>query len=202
MALLIWRVGLYFLFRLSLSSIVLIDSLLSFGQHGDKVNNSGNVKLYNLRQLKKYVDMDLCILMYKQMVLPVFDYCDFILESAPDDSFKSLQTIQNHSLRCCMGIWDPRLISIEALHSTCVCKKLYVRRSESLLGLIYKHSRLESNLVVPRRVLRSNAKLQLNLQRPSGQLHRDSPLYRVAVIWDKLLPADQKIIIKPWSFHE
>ena len=89
---------------------VVIDRTLSFAPHGNKVNNSGNVKLYNLRNLRKYIDMDLCTLMYKQMMLPVFDYCDFILESCPVDSYNNLQTIQNHSLHCCMGIWDPRLM--------------------------------------------------------------------------------------------
>ena len=173
---------------------VVIDSLLSFGAHGGKVNASGKVKLYNLRQHRKYVDMDLSILMYKQMMLPVFDYCDFILESGQCDAFKGLQTIQNHSLRCCMGIWDPRSVGTDFLHSTCLCKRLQVRRNECLLGLMYRRTRVEANLERPRRVLRSNAKLLVKLQRPRGKLYTDSPLYRGTTLWDKLKPAEQKIL--------
>ena len=94
-----------------------------------------------------------------------------------------------------MGIWDPSFISTyDALHVTCFCKRLNVRREESLLRILYKHTRNETNLIVPGRVLRSNAKMLVKLQRPVGQLYRDSPLYRGSMVWDRLLPADQKIL--------
>ena len=47
--------------------------------------------------------------------------------------------------------------------------------------------------MVPCRVLRSNAKLKVRLQRPSGQQYRNSPLYRGVSVWGKLLPEGQKI---------
>ena len=59
---------------------------------------------------------------------------------------------------------------------------------------MYKHTREPTNLIVPGRVLRSNAKMLIRLQRPVGQLYRDSPLYRGSFFWDKLLPAEQKIL--------
>ena len=86
---------------------VLIDSHISFEAHCNKVISSGNVKLKHLRRLKKYMDESLALLMYKQMILPALDYCDFILESASDTLTESLQTIQNHCLRCCLNIFDP-----------------------------------------------------------------------------------------------
>ena len=58
---------------------------------------------------------------------------------------------------------------------------------------MFKHMRDPDNLVVPVRALRSNTKRKPKLQRPTGQLHRDSPLYRGSLEWDKLDAADQTI---------
>ena len=120
------------------------------------------------------------------MVLPTFDYCDGVIESGPDDLCKEIQTIQNHCLRCCLGILDPRLIGTNELHNECKCKRLVHRRKESMLGSIYKYSRVAENRVVSVRVLRSNDKVKIKSQRPHGQLYRDSPLYRGVYLWNKL----------------
>ena len=64
----------------------------------------------------------------------------------------------------------------------------------NLLGLMYKQSRNPDNLVVPVRALRSNKLMKLKLQRPKGQLYRDSPLYRGSFNWDKLTPERQQIV--------
>ena len=90
-------------------------------------------------------------------------------------------------------IRDPRLISRIELHAISRCKWLVDRREISMLGLMYKQSRVPDMLVAPRRVLRSNAKLKLKLQRPEGQHYRDSPLYRGAIMWYRLEPAEQKL---------
>lgn len=128
------------------------------------------------------------------MILPVFEYCDFSVESGPPDPVKHLQTIQNHCLSCAMGIVDPRLISRVALHVHCTCKWLARRRHDNLMGLIYKHSRVPDNLVVPVHVLRSNTKMKFRLQRPKGQRYQNSPLYRGWLLWDKLLGEEQETV--------
>ena len=145
-----------------------------------------NLELSNLRRLKKFLNEELAILSFKQMVLPTFDYCDILIESGPEDLIKEIQTIQNHCLRCCLGIIDPRLISINDLHTECSCKKLLLRRRETLLCRMYKFSRVPGNCIVATRALRSNAKWKIKTQRPHGQLYRDSPLYRGVFLWDTL----------------
>ena len=83
---------------------VLIDGHLSFEPHCTRVTSSGNVKLKHLRKLKKYMDRELSLLMYKQMVLQSLDYCEFVIEAGPAGLVKGIQTIQNHCLRCCLDI--------------------------------------------------------------------------------------------------
>ena len=139
------------------------------------------------------MDEPLALLLYKQMILPTFDYCDFVIESGPEGLVGDLQTVQNHCLRCCKGIMDPRDISRIELHTSCSCKWLHCRRKENLLGLMYKHSRVSDNLIAPMRVLRSNVMMKLKLQRPKGNQYKLSPLYRGSFVWDKLHADDQKI---------
>ena len=127
--------------------VVTIDSGLSFLAHGEVLISSGRYKLTNLRRLKKFMDFELSLLLYKQIVLPCFEYWDFVVESGPEDLPKEIQTLQNHCLRCCKGIRNPRLISRTALHAECMIKKLSVRRNINLLSLMYKGSLKQDALV-------------------------------------------------------
>ena len=138
------------------------------------------------------MDEELALLLYKQMILPVFDYCDVIIESANDTSVEELQTIQNHCLRCCLGIWDPRDITRIALHAQCDCKMLKNRRERSLLSRVYTISRNPENVTLPARELRNADKVKIKTQRPKGQLYRDSPLYRGSIVWDRLKGPHQR----------
>ena len=165
---------------------VLIDSTLSFEPHCTRVLKSAKVKLSQLRRLKKHMDTPLALLLYKQMIVPSLEYCTFIYESGPEGFCKELQTVQNHCLRCCLEIVDPRLIRINDLHERCECRELSYRRRRSVLNLMYKHSRKGDNLIVPSRVLRSNALLKFKLQRPKGELYRKSPLYKGVCFWNEL----------------
>ena len=79
---------------------------------------------------------------------------------------REIQTIQNHCLRACMGIWNPLEISRKDLHKLCDCKELCERRSRNLLSLVYTYSKRPDNIVVPTRVLRSNVKVKLKIAWP------------------------------------
>ena len=173
---------------------VLIDSTLSFEKQCNKIISSGRLKLKNLRHLKKYMDSELALLMYKTMIMPTLEYGDVILESGPALLHKEVQTVQNHCLRCCLSIMDPRLIRITELHTTCKCTKLIHRRNVNLLGMVHKFASSPDNVMLPTRVLRSNVNRKIKLQRPKGQCYRDSPMYRGMLLWDKLEAKTQNIM--------
>ena len=172
---------------------VMIDSILCFEQQCIKVISSVRLKLSNLRFLRKFIDQDLCILIFKHMIMPVLDYGDFVIESANEEFSESLQILQNHCLRVCVAIYDPRLISRKELHALCFCRTLSERRNYNILNLMYKFSRNPDNVMTPVRVLRDNDKIKFKVQRPKGQLYRNSPLYRGYRLWSKLKAEVQSI---------
>ena len=107
---------------------VIIDKHLSFDIFCRKIKANSCVKLEYLRNIMKVADPDLGLCIYKHMILPTFDYGDFIVEGASKDPRKYLQTVQNHCLRACFGIRDPRSITGEELHTRGGCAMLTERR--------------------------------------------------------------------------
>ena len=148
-------------------------------------------RLYHLRKAKKYIDKKLAIRIYKQMILPTFEYGGFIIDGAALGDMRCFQTIQNSCLRCCCGIRNPRDISRHLLHVACRCEFLLVRRNKCLLGILYTLSRNPDNVVVPVRDLRGNAKVKLKVSRSKLGLYDKSPLYRGNILWNALDPALQ-----------
>ena len=55
------------------------------------------------------------------MILPMLDYGELLLEGSLEKPMKHIQTIQNHCLRCCLLVKDPKDISRIALHDACEC---------------------------------------------------------------------------------
>ena len=172
---------------------VIVDCFLSLNPQCNKIISSGNFRLYQLRKLKKYIDQHLSLLLYKQMVLPIFDYGDVMTDSGSDGLVGDIQILQNHCLRACIGIQDPQMISRPDLHTLCDCSMLDVRRKCNLLSRMYHLSRDVDNTVVPVRDLRGNSKIKIKVQRPKCALYKHSPLYRGHVEWCKLDAEDQKI---------
>ena len=99
---------------------------------------------------------------------------------------RSRSLLQNHCLRVCLGIRDPRDITRVDLHNECGCDFLIERRRVNLLRLMYQHSRDPDNVLHPVRVLRNFDKIKFKLQRPKGAKYRASPLYRGYGEWSKI----------------
>ena len=153
-------------------------------------------KLYNLCKLRKYIDQKVAIAIYKQVILPILDFGDFVLESAPEGAVNFLQTIQNHFLRCCLLVKHPLdMIRID-LHKNSDCNWLIDRRKRGLLSLMYTQSKDQNNVMEPVRVLRGNNKVQLKVRHPKGALYRKSPLYRGRALWSELDEHVQKSLTK------
>ena len=179
---------------------VVVDSVLGFKQHCNKTIASGNHRLSNLRNLCKYMDSELALLLYKTMILPILEYGDIVLDGGPETLVGEIQTIQNHCLRACLHIWDPRSISRIALHDKCKVKWLKERRTASLLCRMYRLSRDPEHVIVPVRELRGNVYIKLKVQRPKGETYRKSPKYRGHLAWNELgsevqqLPSYEKFV--------
>lgn len=146
----------------------------------------------NLRQiwrLQRKAGPDLCITIYKQLILPIIEYGDHILGCAPPDRLKAIQIMQNKCLRACLGIHDTRLINNRALHATAGLVPLETRRKWHLLTYMYKAAQCPENRIMAARPLRSNIKIKLIFDPKAVTGNNRSPWERGKKIWDAL-PAE------------
>ena len=94
-------------------------------------------KNYQFANICKYLDTSTRILIYKQTVLPLVEYVNFMMCLNNKQDIEKLQRLQNRSLRLCYNINDPTTISTTLLHENARIDKLCDRRKLALLCLMF-----------------------------------------------------------------
>ena len=61
-------------------------------------------KIFLLRKLRRYITLDSALLIYKQTIMPIFDYAGFMLLSLGVEDKKDLQIMQNDALCFCYNV--------------------------------------------------------------------------------------------------
>ena len=74
-------------------------------------------KIFMLGKLRYFVDKKTALLIYKQAVLPYFDYGGFLLVSCNEGQKHDLQVLQNNALRICLRYRLIDRISEHRLHA-------------------------------------------------------------------------------------
>ena len=147
-----------------------------------KVNN----KIYNLRKLRKYLNFGISVQIYKQTILPLFDYGGFLSLSMINESKNDLQVMQNDILRICNNSRIADKISIGKLHKKARLLSLSQRWEKQLLSLMYHCSKHENVRKIGERVIRYNQKFVFKTETRIGSKYENSPFYKGTVLWNKL----------------
>ena len=71
-----------------------------------------------LRKIRKYLTEEAGTMVYKQTILPIFDYGGFLLISLNSSDKYELQVVQNDALRFCKNIHMLDKISIPKIHDS------------------------------------------------------------------------------------
>ena len=103
-------------------------------------------KLFMLRKVRRYITTNAGISLYKQMMLPLFDYSGFLLLSCNLGQKRELQRIQNKCIRACLLYNRVEHITIEHLHNEMKIISLEQRRRVQCLILMYKLSNNKNGL--------------------------------------------------------
>ena len=91
--------------------------------------------IFVLSKIRKYIDDKTAILVYKQAVLPLVEYADFVLISCTIGQRYDLHVLQNNALRLCEIYRLSDGIQIDLLHRECSILGLEQRRRNQLLQL-------------------------------------------------------------------
>ena len=143
-------------------------------------------RLFNLRRLRYYITETSALAIYKQTILPVFDYAGFMLISCNKSDRYDLQIIQNDALRTCFNVKRRDRLSVSNMHKKSNLLSLEQRRTFQLLGLMYLHKNDIANIIIPVRNTRGADREQFNVERYNNLKYKHSPFYKGADFWKKL----------------
>ena len=123
----------------------------------------------------------------QKFVLPLLDYADFLVESAPMKEIRLLDKLQVRAVRL-IRYGNHRDVSDREIEIRYNITSLSERRKKHHLSLKYRLSRIESYLENkrPEITLRSRNKIKFSV--PVTKLTRvlKSPFYRGVTLWDRL----------------
>ena len=143
---------------------VMLDQTLNFTHHISSLTRVIQHKLTLLSKVKKYLNNDVSLHIYKTMILPFFDYADVIYDRANTTKLDKLQRLQNKCLKICLG--QDRRYSTNRAHKEAKVPFLKERRTSHILNFMYK---------------RKSDKPQLLDNREIRTRAHDAPLYRVKI---------------------
>ena len=148
-----------------------------------KVNN----RLFRFAKLRYLLTLHAALLVYKTMVMTLFDYCSFVYSGCNDTSLPKLQRLQNRGLRICYRS-NREYMEESVLHTKSGLPLLSRRRDEVLLTWMYKFSTIDEFIDTHRgdRITRSNEKIKFKVKRAKLQGYKKSPWYRGNELWNNL----------------
>ena len=99
-------------------------------------------KIYQFGKIRKYLTTPVRILVYKQTILPLVEYVNFMLFLNNGQDVEKLQKLQNRCLRMCFKINNPKDMSVARLHASASLNYLETRREIDLLNIMFvlKHN--------------------------------------------------------------
>ena len=117
-----------------------LDSNLNLKQQAKITHAKVNVMAFKLADLRKKIDFDTAIGIYKQCILPKFDYCSFLTDSTIKYWPKRFESLQNKILRICLKVKKEEE-STENLRKLCDVPLLATRRQELLTTQMFSKSK-------------------------------------------------------------
>ena len=80
-----------------------LDSSLTFKDHIIAKSKAATINIIKIRNIRKYLNQDICHKLVISLVLSHLDYSHSLLSGLPDSSIKILQKVQNSAARLVLG---------------------------------------------------------------------------------------------------
>ena len=109
-----------------------LDEQLSMETHANILTKKVSYKVYQLTKIRSFISKRAALLIYKNMILPILEYGDIFLHSAPKAIRKKLQVLQNKALKCALS--KDKLFDTDELHNEAKLLRLKDRRHLSNYG--------------------------------------------------------------------
>ena len=168
-----------------------LDSTLTFRAHISDVIRKVMHKKVILSKIMPFLTKNTALSIYKSMILPYFDYCDEIYQTACKNDLDKLQRLQNKCLKTCLNLH--KLCETRAVHMQAKCVQLESRRKAHISNFMFKkQSRVE--LMDNRDICTRQHDAPLFLvKHPSKESFKRSVQFSGPTIWNNLPPETRLI---------
>ena len=181
-------------FHISTLALILIRILHTILQAVHNTYIKANKKLFTLRKIRPYISQRVSALIYKQFILPILDYADFLFDSTVKRELDLLDKIQERALT----IIGRGQVNNKTVESTYSIESLKSRRRKHHLSLMYRISKIEAYLDTsrPEIILRNRDKIKFVTAKTKLTKVTKSPYYRGVSLWDMLPQQVQRATTK------
>ena len=166
---------------------VLIDDGMTFDMFLSDKYNKVNMRVHQLRKLRKYITSQVANRIYKQTILPIVEYADLMVESGPADKVTRLQGLQDKALQIIDNNKEPNL-DMAGLSFVYKVTPLKLRRAEHLGVFMYRLSKRNKYIEKsrPNINLRSRKKIKFKNYNRRYEKYLKSPFSRGVTLWDRI----------------
>ena len=168
---------------------IMLDQNMSLLPLLSRLKNIIHSKIYSLVKIRDFITTKCALTIYKQTILPLFDYSGFVVISCNVSDRNDLQTLQNSALRVCYNVRLRDRVAVKGMHNRANLLSLEQRRQVQVLCLmfIYKTRHLDARRVYNRRT-RAAVIFNFVRERYNCTKYRSSPYYKGSLLWDALPP--------------
>ena len=163
-----------------LDSEMILQPLIS---HVKKIVSS---KVKILSRIRRYITTECAISIYKQTILPLFDYAGFLLISCTKKDRGDLQIIQNNCLRTCYNVRLIDRLSLSEMHREANLVSLEQRRQIQILCLMYIYRVFANVERAFARNTRQGRRFNFRLDNYQSGKYKNSPYFKGTILWDRL----------------
>ena len=164
---------------------VTVDHYLNFSKHINETIRLVKLRIFQLTKLRHLLSRETSLKIYKSVIVPVFDYCSFIVDGGLQKDIRKLQRLQNRALRICLRA-VPADSNVDNIHNICHVVKLKERRKYLLQCFMYKRAAADPTLRRSSRRTRADDKLKMQNKRANSTTYQRSPIYRGIDVWNNL----------------
>ena len=163
-----------------------LDQTLNFNYHLKNVVNQISRKLYIFSKIRRFLNDQAALILYKTMILPFFDYVDAVFMFSNSVYLKKLDRLHMRGLRISLRL-HPNL-SEEMVLFQCKISNLDNRRHVHLRNFMYNRKYLcHNNFNDDNRICtRSNAGPTFDVIKPNCETFKRNICYSGAIDWNNL----------------
>ena len=146
-------------------------------------------KIKTFSRIRRYITTQCAVTIYKQTIMPLFDYAGFLLISCNKSDRGDLRVIQNNCLRTCYDVRLRDRVTLINMHEQANLVSLEQRRQVQLLSLMYIYRNFVNIQRIFARNTRQGERYNFRVDNYQSRKYKNSPYFKGTVLWD-LLPND------------